>query len=77
MKVVDGRSAAKIENKIAVTDVVYPVASDRAGEIMVECGQKITKNVAELICTSGVTSIEVMDDVKDPIIFNTLQEDNT
>ena len=77
VKVVDGRSAAKIENKIAVNDVVYPVASDRAGEIMVESGQKITKNVAELICTSGVTSIEVMDDVKDPIVFNTLQEDNT
>ena len=77
VKVVDGRSVGKIENKIAVTDVVYPVSSDRAGEIMVESGQKITKNVAELICTSGVTSIEVMDDVKDPIIFNTLQEDNT
>jgi DNA-directed RNA polymerase subunit beta len=77
VKVVDGRSVGKIENKIAVTDVVYPTASDRAGEIMIESGQKITKNVAELICTSGVTSIEVMDDVKDPIIFNTLQEDNT
>ena len=77
VKVVDGRSVGKIENKIAVTDVVYPASSDRAGEIMVESGQKITKNVAELICTSGVTSIEVMEDVKDPIIFNTLQEDNT
>ena len=49
VKVVDGRSVGKIENKIAVTDVVYPVSSDRAGEIMVESGQKITKNVAELI----------------------------
>ena len=77
VKIVDGRSVAKIENKIAVTDIVYPVSSDRAGEIMVESGQKITKNVAELISTSGVTSIEVMEDVKDPIIFNTLQEDNT
>jgi DNA-directed RNA polymerase subunit beta len=77
VKVVDGRSVAKIENKIAVTDIVYPVSSDRAGEIMVESGQKITKNVAELISTSGVTSIEVMEDVKDPIVFNTLQEDNT
>ncbi len=76
-KVVDGRSAAKIENKIAVMDIVYPASSDRAGEIMVESGQKITKNVAELICTSGVTSIEVMDDVKDVLLFNTLQEDAT
>ena len=31
-----------------------PPSSDRAGEIIVEAGQKITKNAAETICTSGV-----------------------
>ena len=46
-KIVDGRSAAKIEGKLAVDDVVYPAGSERAGEIIVECGQKITKNAAE------------------------------
>ena len=46
-KIVDGRSVAKIEGKIAVGDIVYPVGSDRAGEIIVESGQKITKNAAE------------------------------
>ena len=43
-KITDGRSVAKIEGKIAVGDIVYPVGSDRAGEIIVESGQKITKN---------------------------------
>ncbi len=43
-KVVDGRSVGKIEGKIAVGDVVDPAGSDRAGEIIVEAGQKITKN---------------------------------
>lgn len=76
-KIVDGRSAAKIEGKIAVGDVVYPADSDKAGEIILETGQKITKNAAELICTSGLTSVEVMADVKDPLIFNSLQEDAT
>jgi DNA-directed RNA polymerase subunit beta len=76
-KVVDGRSAAKIEGKITVTDVVYPADSEKAGEIIIESGQKITKNVAELICTSGLTSVEVMADQKDPLIFNSLAEDNT
>lgn len=76
-KIVDGRSAAKIEGKIAVGDVVYPADSERAGEIILETGQKITKNAAELICTSGLTSVEVMADVKDPLIFNSLQEDAT
>ena len=76
-KIVDGRSASKIEGRIAVTDLVYPAASERAGEIIVECGQKVTKNAAELICTSGLTSVEVMPDVRDPLIFNSLGEDNT
>jgi len=75
--VVDGRSVGKLEGKIAVNDVVYPASSEKAGEIILESGQKITKNAAEIICTSGLTSVEVMPDVKDPLIFNTLQEDNT
>src|SRR6187200_2871469 len=53
-KVVDGRSVGKIEGKIAVNDIVYPHNSEKSGEILVEAGHKITKNLAELICTSGL-----------------------
>ena len=42
-KIVDGRSVAKIEGKLAVNDVIYPAGSERAGEVIVECGQKITR----------------------------------
>jgi len=76
-KIIDGRSVSKIEGKLAVADVVYPASSDRAGEIIVESGQKITKNVAEQICATDVKKIEVMPDVKDPLIFNALAEDAT
>ena len=76
-KVVDGRSVVKIENKIAVDDVVYPTSSDRAGEILVEAGQRISKNVAETICTSGVKKLEVMELPKVPLIFNSLVDDVT
>jgi DNA-directed RNA polymerase subunit beta len=76
-KIVDGRSVSKIEGKIAVDDVVYPTSSDRAGEVILEGGQKITKNVAETVCTSGLNSIEVMEDPKVPLIFNSLAEDTT
>src|SRR6056297_2864592 len=76
-KISDGRSAAKLEGKIAVDDVVYPSGSDRAGEIIVEAGHKITKEVAETIGTSGVTSVDGIDVPKVPLIFNTLAEDNT
>jgi DNA-directed RNA polymerase subunit beta len=76
-KVVDGRSVGKIEGKIAVTDIVYPPSSGKAGEIIVEAGHKITKNLAELICTSGLSSVEVMPEAKVPLILNSLQEDDT
>ena len=76
-KITDGRSAAKVEGKIAVDDVVYPSGTDRAGEIIVEAGHRITKDVAETLGTSGVTSLEAIDVPKVPLIFNTLAEDNT
>jgi len=76
-KIVDGRSAAKIEGKVAVDDVVYPAKSERAGEIIVESGHKITRNVAELICTSGVKKVEIMAPPKTPLIFNALVDDAT
>ena len=77
VKVVDGRSVAKIEGKLAVTDVIYPASSQRPGEVLVESGQKITKTAAELICTSGLTEIEVMADPKNPLLLNSLAEDAT
>ncbi len=76
-KIVDGRSVVKVEGKIAVGDVIYPAGSERAGEIIVECGQKITKNAAETICTSGLTSVEVMSDPKNPLLLNALADDAT
>src|SRR5688572_19620322 len=76
-KVVDGRSVAKIEGKIAVDDIVYPVESDRSGELIVEAGQKITKNAAEAICTAGVGKVEVMSPPKSNLITNSLSEDAT
>ncbi len=76
-KVVDGRSVAKLDGKVAVDDVVYPSDSERAGEIIIEAGMKITKDIAETICTSGLASVEVMEAPKSPLIVNALAEDNT
>ena len=78
-KVVDGRSVGKIEGKIAVDDIVYPADSDKAGEIIVEGGQKITKNVAEtdLHLRLDARSKSCPTDPKVPLIFNSLAEDTT
>jgi len=77
IKVNGGKDATKIENKIAVDDVVYPSGHERAGEIIVEAGYKITTELSETICNAGVTSVEAMDLPKVPLIFNTLADDNT
>ncbi len=77
LKIVDGRSVSKLEGKYSVDDVVYPSSSDRAGELVVEAGHKITKNTAETICSCGVKKCEVMSPPKVPIIFNALADDAT
>ncbi len=77
VSIVDGRSAVKLEGKLAVGEVVYPADSQRAGEIIVECCQKITKNAAETICTSGLTQVEVMSEPRNPLLLNALADDAT
>lgn len=77
IKIAGGKSAASLEGKISVDDVVYPSKSERAGEILIEAGHRISKDVAEAICTSGVKSIDVIDAPKIPLIFNALADDNT
>jgi DNA-directed RNA polymerase subunit beta len=72
-----GQSVAKVEGKMAIDDIVYPPESPRAGEILVESGQKISKNAAELIATSGLTEVEVMGDQKNMLLLNTLADDPT
>ncbi len=69
------RSVSKIEGKLAVGDIIYPADSPNAGEVIVECGQRITKNAAELICTSGLKEVEVMVEPKNKLILTSLQED--
>jgi len=77
VKVSGARTVSKIEGRIAVDDIVYPAGSQRAGEIIVEAGQRISKNAAELICTSGLKGVEIIETPRNPLLFNTLVEDNT
>jgi DNA-directed RNA polymerase subunit beta len=74
-KVSGGRSVPKLEGKIAVDDIVYPKGSERAGEIIVDAGCKITHDQAELIATSGLKAVELMQEQKLPLIVNSLRED--
>ncbi len=77
VKVVDGRSAAKLEGKIAVEDIIFPSTSERAGEIIVDAGTKISKEMAETIITAKVKVVEIIHAPRSPLIFNSLEDDNT
>ncbi len=77
VKIVDGRSVSKIEGKVAADDIVYPVGSDRAGEIAIESGTVISKTAAETICASDIKTVDVMDLPKTPHLLNGMADDQT
>src|SRR6187431_390745 len=76
-KITDSRSVAKLEGKVAVGDIVYPVGSDRAGEIIIENGQRITKTAAETIKDSGLKMVEIMEPPPTQLLLNALTDDGT
>ena len=76
-KITDARSTAKLEGKVAVGDVVYPVGSERAGEIIIENGQRITKTAAETIKDSGLKMVEIMEPPATNVLLNALTDDGT
>jgi DNA-directed RNA polymerase subunit beta len=78
----DARGIPKIEGKVACGDVIDPETGEvlvsgrpidrKSGEVV-----RITKAQAELIVQSKIDEVEVISDVSDPIILNTLGEDPT
>jgi DNA-directed RNA polymerase subunit beta len=73
----DPKSRPKIEGKIAAESVQFPVGHDRAGEEIVHAGDPITKTKADAICDSGVKKIEIMDEQRNKLLLNSLEEDKT
>ncbi len=68
--------SANIEGKISIDNIIYPVGSENAGEIIVESGQKISNTQAEQIRTSGIKEIEVIPaDNKNKLFLATLEDD--
>ena len=73
------RSAAapKLVGTVAVDDVVFPAGHERCGEIIVECGERVSEKAAEVICDAKLKSIEIIENVEDLLILNSVAEDNT
>ena len=67
----------ELTNRVAADDIVFPLKHERCGEIIADCGQVISKAQAEAMVQSGLKSVDVIEEVKDPLILNTLAEDTT
>ncbi|MHC4669295.1 MAG: DNA-directed RNA polymerase subunit beta, partial [Planctomycetota bacterium] len=63
----------KISGRYAVEDVV----DEATGEILVPAGDPISEQHAELILKSKIKRVEVIESLDDPLLLNTLAEDNT
>jgi len=60
----------------AADDIVYS-SGDRLGEVIVECGHRITKSTAAEIVEAGIKTVEGISKVEDPMIINSVLEDST
>ncbi|NOX53473.1 MAG: DNA-directed RNA polymerase subunit beta [Planctomycetes bacterium] len=73
-----GQRAAKgLVDQYAAEDIVYPAGTERCGEIIVDCGHRITEDLAEEIAVSGLKSVQIVDGADDLLALNSIVEDAT
>ena len=77
IKITAKTTSAELEGKYSVEDVVFPAKHERAGELIVDAGYEISDTMAEELISSGLKSVEIVSEVRDPLILKTLAEDGT
>ena len=80
VKIADAKSTVpKLEGKVSVSTVTYPKTHKKAGEVIVESCETITKAKATELCAAGLKppKIEVLDDQKSRLLLNCFNEDKT
>jgi len=66
-------AAARLPNRV----VVGPLLNPQTGEVLVQSGQAIPESLVEMLMSSSLQEVEVIKEVTDPLILNTLAEDPT
>jgi DNA-directed RNA polymerase subunit beta len=69
----DSASVAKLKDKYIVGRLINP----QTGEIMLEAGRQITEDVIGIIANSNLKKVEVIINMVDPLVLNTLETDYT
>ncbi len=72
-----GGNNEELIKQVAAEDVIYPVGHDRCGEIIVECGQAITAELAIELGESGIKKLELIENPEDELVLNSIEEDGT
>ncbi len=66
-------AADQLKGKPVVGDLVHP----KTGELMVESGDVLAEGMLSSLKEAGVETVEVVTEVADALVLNTLKEDNT
>ena len=69
----DKSAAQQLEGRIACGDVVDP----NTGEVLADSGATISKALAQILVDADIGTISVLKDARDPLILQSLQEDQT
>ena len=77
VKIAEADFVKRVTNKYAADDLVYPAKSPRSGEIIAEAGQQITADLVEELKKSGLTKVDIIEQMTDPLILNSIAEDTT
>ena len=77
VKVTKGEVDKELIGRFAAEDIIFPEKHDRAGEIITDCCEAITEEAANELAESGLRSVPVVKDAKDPLILNSILEDVT
>lgn len=77
MKISSKTEPEKLIGQYVVEDLIFPIGHEKCGEIICDGGGQLTEASVEDLLSSGLKSIEIATDVKDPVILKTLAEDNT
>ena len=67
----------KFVGQYCADDVVFPKGHDREGEILCDVGGRLTETMVDDLLASELKSVPLLKDVTDPLVINTLAEDNT
>jgi DNA-directed RNA polymerase subunit beta len=76
-KVVKIKSVKQAEKDLLGQHIVGDIVDASTGEILIAGGSLLTEETLEVILESDLPSLEVIDGLDDPVILNTIAEDDT